>query len=279
MSLRSLKLVVSLALPLAGAWALSGCGAARSRGGSSGRSAYRGTVTFANRSSSPVCHVEATPAERSTQIHVDQRIEPGQSATFEAPTGVSQLWISDCDGGLVFGGPPVRGGPPPNLQGSLAHATVALHDAGAAPSADDHLAIAASPVSFDDWRAGAIRALVRNPALSDTDASLSEQGMSALREAASSRNYVETFAAFEVVQSDWAITRHRATGTVTGRSITGMSYARFPDGHCQVVPVVLAQAHDGSDFTERVAFGGLGPNLGVPCAFVEHMASRPGVAH
>ena len=92
MSLRSLKLAVSIALPLASAWTVAACGAARPQVGSSGSGDYRGTVTFSNRSSTPVCHIEATPASRSAQIHVDQRVEPGQSATFEASNGVSQTW-------------------------------------------------------------------------------------------------------------------------------------------------------------------------------------------
>lgn len=105
-----------------------------------------------------------------------------------------------------------------------------------------------------------------------------EAAMAALRAYAAGRGYVETYLTLEVVSADWSLSRHRATGIVTGRSINGIVIARFPDGRCMQYAGSFIQEAVGDEFVDRITTQGLGGGVGVPCEMADVVAQRDYVA-
>lgn len=236
--------------------------------------AHHGEVTFVNASSHAVCRLELQTADAPRAV-LDRSVAPGASTTFPIGTDLRGICVVGCgDTGLLYGPPPSA-----STQGctidTLVQSRIELHDAGAGATTDaSRLVLNATPTSLDASVDQVVERLT--PAPSAAMNGMREAGMAALREYARQRRYPERWLALRVVSNDWTVQRHRATGVVTGRTATGLAFARFEhsDGHCQATAVNLVQVHDGSDFVETVTANGLGGPLFVPCSVAEHAAGR-----
>jgi hypothetical protein len=122
------------------------------------------------------------------------------------------------------------------------------------------------------------RALQRDWSPGSEVAQHSDDAMAALRTRAASRGYVETFLTLEVVSPDWTVSRHSATGIVTGRVINAIVIARFPAGHCMQYAGNFVQEAVGDDFSDQITTPGLGGGVGVPCEMADLVAQRDYIA-
>lgn len=109
-------------------------------------------------------------------------------------------------------------------------------------------------------------------------APLAGEALAALREWGAARGAPETYLTLEIVSPEWRVLRHDVTGVVTGRRVTGITIARFPDGRCLEYAGNFEQEAIGDTFSDRLRALGVGGGVGVPCETAELVSSRPGVA-
>ena len=102
--------------------------------------------------------------------------------------------------------------------------------------------------------------------------------LSAIRDWATENGHDEVYATMEIVSDDWSLMRHRVSGEVTGRSIGGITLARFPDGRCFEYGGSFFQEYVGGEFDTTIRAQGVGGGFVVPCETIDAVAAREGVA-
>lgn len=242
-----------------------------------------GSIIVENRSGSDICRIEHDGGPRGQEsVNQEIRIPNNGSGTLEAATSIETLWVFDCRGNVLFGRPNRSLTTPGTAHiGALNASTVTLLAPGStAQDSPERRTLVAEPMTASEYLTGIVTGLLtRYDDSMNADRALREQAFEALQSGGRERRYIETFLSLRLTVPEWIILRHRVTGIVTGRAINGVAIARFPDGHCQATPVTFSQQHDGSDFSGRLRFTGIGGNHYVPCSIAEASTRASDWAH
>ncbi|TQV71006.1 hypothetical protein FLL45_22015 [Aliikangiella marina] len=102
------------------------------------------------------------------------------------------------------------------------------------------------------------------PAQGIQDSGQQKQALEASIRWAKAWNWKETINAAYFTSNDWAITRNRLTGVITGKVARGYITMKHPDGRCRFQYVSYRQDYDGSNYM-NFHMTGVGPIYDLKC--------------
>jgi len=103
------------------------------------------------------------------------------------------------------------------------------------------------------------------PAAGLQDAAQEKQALAASKRWASAWDWKESLKNAYFISNDWAITRNKLTGVITGKIIRGIVTMNHPDGRCRYQHVSYRQDYNGSDYS-NFHMTGVGPIYDLKCS-------------
>ncbi|MBL7726797.1 MAG: hypothetical protein JNM68_03880, partial [Dinghuibacter sp.] len=97
------------------------------------------------------------------------------------------------------------------------------------------------------------------------NAELEKQMVETMNAKAAKDGWKEQFSKAKITTSEWNIVKNEYTGEKLYRTIEGVVYAKWPDGHCTAQDFSFIQYWKGTAFSKTLELGGIGNQTTLDC--------------
>jgi hypothetical protein len=94
---------------------------------------------------------------------------------------------------------------------------------------------------------------------------LEKQMVQAMKEKAASEGWKEDFSKAKITVDDWNVVKNEYTGEKLYRTIEGVIYAKWPEGHCTMQEFSFSQDWKGTAFSKSLSCSGIGNQTTIDC--------------